>query len=133
MNDPFSNLNFGKSMGRIFFSQMLIFAKSFAKNLQNFRKFNTNFAKYSHNRGKFLIYWYGSNFWSKFGKCMVQFSFSPWHIPTQTNLSTHPWVCGCCLLVEVKISFLLYLALLVISSKMTIKYRHLYYFNVNKM
>ena len=29
---------------------------------------------------------YGSNFGSKFGKCMGQFSFSPRHIPTKKNL-----------------------------------------------
>ena len=38
MNDPLSNLHFGKSMDRIFC-----------------RKYNTNFAKKSQNRGKFLI------------------------------------------------------------------------------
>ena len=31
---------------------------------------------------------YGSNFLSKFGKCMGQFSFSPWHIPTKKIVST---------------------------------------------
>ena len=31
---------------------------------------------------------YGSNFGSKFGKCMGQFSFSSRHIPTKKNLSS---------------------------------------------
>ena len=77
---PFSNLNFGKSMGRIFFKTLFS---------RNFRKFNTNFAKNSQNRGKFLI----------FGKCMgtilgqnlvnVWVSF---HIPRGTSLPTKSWV-----------------------------------------
>ena len=41
MNDPFSNLNFGKSMGRIFF-QKHIFAK-FSKKSPTFIKIGANF------------------------------------------------------------------------------------------
>ena len=77
MNDPFSNLNFGKSMSRNF-CQKPIFEKN--ENLQNVGKFNINFAK---NQGKFLI----------FGKCMGpilgQYLVNVWvtfHFPSSASL-----------------------------------------------
>ena len=73
MNDPFSNLNFGKSIGRIFFSKTY---------------FRENFAKISQNQGKFLI----------FGKCMGPILVNVWvsfHFPSGRSIPKKPnmYVC----------------------------------------
>ena len=81
MNDPFSKLNFGISMGRNIF-QKPIFA-NLTQILQKCRKIGTNFAKMSQNRDKFLI----------FGKCMgpiigqnLVYVWVNFHFPSGTSL-----------------------------------------------
>ena len=82
MNDPFSNLNFGKSMGRF---KSLFLQKKISNILANLTSI---LQKKSQNLGKFEIFgkYMGPIFGQNFGKCMGQFSFSQRHIPTKKNL-----------------------------------------------
>ena len=62
MNDPFSNLNFGKSMGRNFLQKSILNFPQ--KNLQNVGKFNINFTNKFSKSGQIFDIWqkYGSKF-----------------------------------------------------------------------
>ena len=72
-------------MGRNFLSKAY-FQVFFRKSLPNLGQFYMNICKNSQNRGKFLIAGKCMGpIYSKFGKCMGQFSFSQRHIPTKKN------------------------------------------------